>query len=41
VTGQRGQEIKLAITHGNERQLHDAGDALVAAGTVPVGPPPN
>ena len=41
VTGsQRGQEIKLAITHGNEGQLHDAWNALVAAGAIPVGPPP-
>jgi hypothetical protein len=41
VTGsQRGREIKLAITHGNEGQLHDAWNALVAVGAVPVGPPP-
>ena len=41
VTGsQRGREIKLAITHGNESQLYDAWDALVAAGAIPVGPPP-
>ncbi len=41
VTGsQRGQEIKIAITHGNVGQLHDAWNALVAAGAIPVGPPP-
>jgi hypothetical protein len=41
VTGsQRGEEIKLAITKRNERQLHDAWTALVAAGALPIGPPP-
>jgi hypothetical protein len=41
VTGsQRGQEIKLAITNQNEGQLHDAWNALVAAGSIPIGPPP-
>jgi hypothetical protein len=41
VTGsQAGREIRLAITQGNERQLHDAWNALVAAGAIPVGPPP-
>lgn len=41
VTGrQRGYEIKLAITNPNEGQLHDAWNALVAAGATPIGPPP-
>jgi hypothetical protein len=41
VTGsQRSEEIKLAITNGNEALLHDAWNALVAAGAIPVGPPP-
>ena len=41
VTGsQRGREIKLAITHGNEGQLHDAWKALIAAGATPIGSPP-
>jgi hypothetical protein len=39
VTGrQRSQEIKLAITHGDEGLLHDAWNARVAAGAVSVGP---
>jgi hypothetical protein len=41
VTGsQRREEIKLAITHGNEGLLHDSWNALVAVGAVPIGPPP-
>jgi|SRR6185312_10886803 len=41
VTGsQRREEIKLAITHGNEGLLHDSWNALVAAGAIPIGPPP-
>jgi hypothetical protein len=41
VTGsQRGEEIKLAITNGNAGQLHDAWNALVAVGAIPIGPPP-
>ena len=41
VTGsQRGEEIKLAITKRNESQLYDAWNALVAAGAVPIGQPP-
>jgi hypothetical protein len=40
VTGsQRGEKIKLAITHGNEGLLHDSWNALVAAGAIPIGPP--
>jgi hypothetical protein len=40
VTGnQRSAKIKLAITHGNEGLLHDAWNALVAAGSIPIGPP--
>jgi hypothetical protein len=37
---QRGEEIKLAIIHGNEGLLHDSWNALVAAGAIPIGPPP-
>ena len=41
VTGrQRGEKIKLAITNRNEGRLHDAWNALVAAGAIPIGPPP-
>jgi hypothetical protein len=41
VTGrQRGQEIKLAITNQNVDQLNNAWNALVAAGSIPIGPPP-
>jgi hypothetical protein len=41
VTGSHhGEEIKLAITNGNEGQLHDAWNALVAAGAIPIGSPP-
>jgi hypothetical protein len=41
VTGsQRGKAIKLAITNGNEGQLHDAWNALTAVGAIPIGPPP-
>ena len=41
VTGsQRGKEIKLAITNRNEGRLHDAWNALTAAGAIPIGPPP-
>ena len=41
VTGsQRREEIKLAITHGNEGLLNDSWNALVAAGAIPIGPPP-
>jgi hypothetical protein len=39
-SSQHGQEIKLAITHGDEGLLHNAWNALVAAGAVSVGPPP-
>jgi hypothetical protein len=41
VTGsQRGEEIKLAITNGNEGLLQDAWNALVVAGAIPIGPGP-
>jgi hypothetical protein len=41
VTGSRcGEEIKMAIIKGNEGQLHDAWNALVAAGARPIGLPP-
>jgi hypothetical protein len=41
VTGsRRGQEIKLAITNGNENRLHDAWNSLVSVGAIPVGLPP-
>jgi hypothetical protein len=41
VTGsQRSEEIKLAIINRNEGRLHDAWNALVTAGAVPIGPPP-
>jgi hypothetical protein len=40
VTGsRRGEEIKLAIIKGNECQLHDAWNALVSAGAIPIGSP--
>lgn len=35
-----GKEIKLAITNGDENKFRDAWNALVAAGSVAVGPPP-
>ena len=37
---QRGEEIKLAITNGNEGLLQDAWNALVVAGAIPIGPGP-
>lgn len=41
VTGIRhGEEIKLAITNGDESRLYDAWNALVAIGAMPIGLPP-
>lgn len=41
VTGtQRGEEIKLAITNGDESRLYDAWNSLVAIGVIPIGLPP-
>jgi hypothetical protein len=41
VTGrQDGKKIKLAITNRDENKFRDAWNALVAARSVPVGPPP-
>jgi hypothetical protein len=41
VTGRRdGEEVKLAITTRDPSQLHESWNALAAAGSVPIGPPP-
>lgn len=41
VTGSHhGEEIKLAITNGDEGRLHDAWNALVAVGAMPIGTAP-